>query len=100
MPCRLDKKPCLFFLVLGKLDDIPACRDDSRKRDVRTGNIAAAKAVADAVRTSLGPRGMDKMVQLWQFIAANSKIALSELLSHWAIWSPGVSTRGRGDHYK
>ena len=25
-------------------------------------NIEAAKAVADAVRTSLGPRGMDKMV--------------------------------------
>ena len=26
-------------------------------------NIVAAKAVADAVRTSLGPRGMDKMIQ-------------------------------------
>ena len=25
-------------------------------------NIESAKAVADAVRTSLGPRGMDKMV--------------------------------------
>ena len=25
-------------------------------------NIDAAKSVADAVRTSLGPRGMDKMV--------------------------------------
>ena len=34
----------------------------SRKKDVRTTNIEAAKAVADAVRTSLGPRGMDKMV--------------------------------------
>jgi T-complex protein 1 subunit delta len=29
---------------------------------VRNANIDAAKAVADAVRTSLGPRGMDKMV--------------------------------------
>ena len=29
---------------------------------VRESNIVAAKAVADAVRTSLGPRGMDKMV--------------------------------------
>jgi len=29
---------------------------------VREANIEAAKAVADAVRTSLGPRGMDKMV--------------------------------------
>ncbi|CAN0109766.1 unnamed protein product, partial [Discosporangium mesarthrocarpum] len=26
-------------------------------------NIVAAKAVADAIRTSLGPRGMDKMIQ-------------------------------------
>ena len=29
---------------------------------VRESNIVAAKAVADAVRTSLGPRGMDKMI--------------------------------------
>jgi hypothetical protein len=38
------------------------CRDNSKKKDVRIMNIEAAKAVADAVRTSLGPRGMDKMV--------------------------------------
>lgn len=31
---------------------------------MRIANIEAAKAVADAVRTSLGPRGMDKMVRL------------------------------------
>ena len=31
--------------------------------DVRMSNIIAAKAVADAVRTSLGPKGMDKMIQ-------------------------------------
>lgn len=37
--------------------------DNTRKLDVRTTNIEAAKAVADAVRTSLGPRGMDKMVR-------------------------------------
>ncbi|CAF4924700.1 unnamed protein product [Rotaria sp. Silwood1] len=30
---------------------------------IRNSNIVAAKAVADAVRTSLGPRGMDKMIQ-------------------------------------
>jgi T-complex protein 1 subunit delta len=34
-----------------------------KERDVRMANIAAAKAVADCVRTSLGPRGMDKMIQ-------------------------------------
>jgi len=37
-------------------------RDNSKRHDVRVQNIEAAKAVADAVRTSLGPRGMDKMV--------------------------------------
>jgi chaperonin GroEL (HSP60 family) len=30
---------------------------------VRTANIIAARAVSDAIRTSLGPRGMDKMIQ-------------------------------------
>ena len=40
----------------------PPPRDNVRKSDVRIANIEAAKAVADAVRTSLGPRGMDKMV--------------------------------------
>lgn len=30
---------------------------------VRQANILAARAVADAIRTSLGPRGMDKMIQ-------------------------------------
>lgn len=34
-----------------------------KAKDVRRNNITAAKAVADAIRTSLGPRGMDKMVQ-------------------------------------
>jgi len=34
----------------------------STGRDVQKNNIAAAKAVADAVRTTLGPKGMDKML--------------------------------------
>lgn len=34
----------------------------SKEADVRESNIVAAKAVADAIRTSLGPRGMDKMI--------------------------------------
>lgn len=37
-------------------------RESAKKKDVRLMNIEAAKAVADAIRTSLGPRGMDKMV--------------------------------------
>ena len=31
-------------------------------------NIESAKAVADAVRTSLGPRGMDKMVRVYRVL--------------------------------
>jgi len=33
-----------------------------KQRDVRSANIIAAKAVAEVVRTSLGPKGMDKMI--------------------------------------
>jgi len=36
----------------------------SKGKDVRTSNIIAAKAIANSVRTSLGPRGMDKLMQL------------------------------------
>uniref|UniRef100_A0A7R9U684 T-complex protein 1 subunit delta n=1 Tax=Pinguiococcus pyrenoidosus TaxID=172671 RepID=A0A7R9U684_9STRA len=38
-------------------------RENQKERDVRHANIVAARAIADAVRTSLGPRGMDKMIQ-------------------------------------
>ncbi|MHC1625296.1 MAG: thermosome subunit beta [Methermicoccaceae archaeon] len=34
----------------------------TRGRDAQTNNIMAAKAVAKAVRTTLGPKGMDKML--------------------------------------
>jgi len=33
-----------------------------RSNIVRASNITAARAIADAVRTSLGPKGMDKMI--------------------------------------
>lgn len=36
---------------------------EDKGKTVRENNIIAARAVADAVRTSLGPRGMDKMIQ-------------------------------------
>lgn len=39
-------------------------QERTKGKDVRTSNIVAAKAVANAVRTSLGPRGMDKLMQL------------------------------------
>jgi thermosome len=34
----------------------------SRDKSASASNIAAARAIADAVRTTLGPRGMDKML--------------------------------------
>src|SRR3972149_5206548 len=34
----------------------------TRGQEARNSNIMAAKAVADAVRTTLGPKGMDKML--------------------------------------
>uniref|UniRef100_A0A0N5AIQ7 T-complex protein 1 subunit delta n=1 Tax=Syphacia muris TaxID=451379 RepID=A0A0N5AIQ7_9BILA len=37
--------------------------DKDKPESVRNSNIVAAKAVADAVRTSLGPKGMDKMIE-------------------------------------
>ncbi|KAL1960712.1 hypothetical protein VTO42DRAFT_6542 [Malbranchea cinnamomea] len=40
-----------------------AFKDKEKPMAVRAGNILAARAVADAIRTSLGPRGMDKMIQ-------------------------------------
>jgi thermosome len=36
--------------------------DRTRGKSDQSNNIAAAKAVADAVRTTLGPKGMDKML--------------------------------------
>ena len=47
-----------------------AYNKNEKQRDVRSTNIQAAKgillgylAVADCIRTSLGPRGMDKMIR-------------------------------------
>lgn len=36
---------------------------NEKQQDVRHQNIIAAKAITNAVRTSLGPKGMDKMIQ-------------------------------------
>ncbi|KAJ5396774.1 T-complex protein 1 subunit delta [Penicillium cosmopolitanum] len=38
-------------------------KDKEKPMAVRSSNILAARAVSDAIRTSLGPRGMDKMIQ-------------------------------------
>ena len=36
---------------------------EEKPKDVRHNNILAAKTLADIIRTSLGPRGMDKMIK-------------------------------------
>ncbi|KAJ8017660.1 T-complex protein 1 subunit delta [Holothuria leucospilota] len=43
-------------------------KDKEKPTSIRESNITAAKAVADAVRTSLGPKGMDKMVNLYSIV--------------------------------
>ncbi|CAD7080020.1 unnamed protein product [Hermetia illucens] len=49
-----------------------AYKDKTKPADVRLSNIQAAKAVSDAIRTSLGPRGMDKMIQ-----AGNGEVTIT-----------------------
>ena len=41
----------------------PVFQGQDRPTDVRMSCILAAKSVADSVRSSLGPRGMDKLIQ-------------------------------------
>jgi len=48
-------------------DNIGKNLDSEKSKDIRHTNIVAARAVADVVRTSLGPKGMDKMVSLIYF---------------------------------
>lgn len=47
-------------------------KEKDKPASVRSSNIIAAKSVADAVRTSLGPRGMDKMIQ-----AGNGEVTIT-----------------------
>lgn len=49
-------------------------------RDAQKNNIAAAKAVADAVRTTLGPKGMDKMLvdSIGDIVITNDGVTILE----------------------
>lgn len=49
--------------VIKKPSNMTAFKDRSKPEHVRDSNIIAAKSIAEAVRTSLGPKGMDKMIQ-------------------------------------
>jgi archaeal chaperonin len=58
-------------------------------RDAQRSNIAAAKAIAGAVRTTLGPRGMDKML-----VGSTGDIVITNdgatILSEIAVQHPGA----------
>jgi len=46
--------------------------DNDQEKSTRESNILAAKAVADTCRTSLGPKGMDKMI-----VSANNDVVIT-----------------------
>ena len=52
-------------------------------RDAQRNNIAAAKAVAETVRTTLGPKGMDKMIvdSLGEVIVTNDGVTILKELN-------------------
>ncbi|KAF6066395.1 TCP-1/cpn60 chaperonin family protein [Candida albicans] len=58
-------------------------KDKEKPQEVRKANILAARAVSDAIRTSLGPKGMDKMIR-----TKNGEIIISNdgatILKHMA----------------
>ncbi|KAL4116347.1 T-complex protein 1 subunit delta [Phytophthora ramorum] len=62
-------------------------RGKQKEKDVRMSNIIAAKAIANAIRTSLGPRGMDKMIQ-----KGNGEVIISNdgatILSQMQVYHP------------
>ncbi|MEM4397795.1 MAG: TCP-1/cpn60 chaperonin family protein, partial [Candidatus Woesearchaeota archaeon] len=52
----------------------------TRGKTAQENNIAAAKAVADAVRTTLGPKGMDKMLvdSIGDIVITNDGVTILE----------------------
>lgn len=66
------KAPTPVSSSTGGTGDRASYKDKDKPAQVRQSNITAAKAVADAIRTSLGPRGMDKMIQ-----AANGDVTIT-----------------------
>ncbi|NCN38796.1 MAG: thermosome subunit, partial [Candidatus Aenigmarchaeota archaeon] len=52
----------------------------SKGRNAQENNIAAARAIADAVRTTLGPKGMDKMLvdSIGDIVITNDGVTILE----------------------
>ncbi|KAL7409965.1 chaperonin Cpn60/TCP-1 family [Mrakia frigida] len=63
--------------------------DKGKPMEVRLSNMTAAKSVSDAVRTSLGPKGMDKMIQ-----TAQGEVVITNdgatILKHMAVLHPAA----------
>lgn len=49
--------------MASKVSSNATFNNREKPQEVRKANIIAARAVADAIRTSLGPKGMDKMIK-------------------------------------
>ncbi|KAG8933281.1 T-complex protein 1 subunit delta [Tulasnella sp. 419] len=66
-----------------------AFNDKGKPMEVRLSNMTAAKAIGDAVRTSLGPKGMDKMIQTptGEVIVTNDG---ATILKHMAVLHPAA----------
>ncbi|CAI5759466.1 unnamed protein product [Candida verbasci] len=64
-------------------------KDKEKPQEVRKANILAARAVSDAIRTSLGPKGMDKMIKTKQgdIIISNDG---ATILKHMAVLHPAA----------
>ncbi|GMM30174.1 chaperonin-containing T-complex subunit [Martiniozyma asiatica (nom. inval.)] len=64
-------------------------KNREKPQEVRKANILAARAVADAIRTSLGPKGMDKMIK-----TKSGDVIISNdghtILRHMAVLHPAA----------
>lgn len=59
--CRTSKEE--YRTMSAKVPSNATFKNKEKPQEVRKANIIAARSVADAIRTSLGPKGMDKMIK-------------------------------------
>ncbi|KDN51804.1 hypothetical protein RSAG8_00353, partial [Rhizoctonia solani AG-8 WAC10335] len=80
--------PVMAALAGGKSGE-KSFNDKGKPMEVRLSNMTAAKAIGDVVRTSLGPKGMDKMIQTSQgeVIITNDG---ATILKHIAVLHPAA----------
>lgn len=79
-------------MATAKMQNMPSnatFKDKEKPQEVRKANVLAARAVSDAIRTSLGPKGMDKMIKTkkGEIIISNDG---ATILKHMAILHPAA----------